>query len=86
MLHAKFFLAFEVPQSKEVAIAMIYWETLEIISEEIDSDLNRFGTQIYFGVHIPTPTQLKDNYIDTGGMQRCLDRMSIQYAYFSEAA
>lgn len=50
--------------------------TIQQIAEEIVSFVNRRGAQWTFGVHDPTPAQLVKQYIDTGGLQRCIDGMN----------
>ena len=82
----KFFLTFEVPQSRKEVTVSVCKSTLKIIAEEVASDLNRYATQVLFRVHEPTASQLMTNYVDTGGMQRCLDKMNHPYATISVAA
>jgi len=43
------------------------------IIEEITSFVNRRGAQWHFGVHDPSPQQLIEQYIRTGGLQRCIN-------------
>jgi hypothetical protein len=47
--------------------------SIRIIFGEIHSPDNYRGAQRAYGVHEPTCEQLLDNYIRTGGLQRCIN-------------
>jgi len=50
-------------------------QVVQDIAREVVSDLNRVGAQQAFGVHNPTLDQLVSQYVDSGGLMRCLARL-----------
>lgn len=54
---------------------------IQRITEEIVSFVNRRGAQWNFSVHDPTPEQLVKHYINTGGLQQCIDAMGPPSAF-----
>lgn len=51
--------------------------TVEKIFKEIHSPENKSGAQRFYRVHEPTLDQLLNNYIITGGLQRCVDEINM---------
>jgi hypothetical protein len=54
--------------------------SVEKIIKEIDSPLNRVGAQQTFSVHDPNLEQLIQQYISSGGFQRCANSMDFPRA------
>lgn len=81
-MNVKFYACLEFPgsnQSVRMKISVCL-ESMQKIAQEIVSHLNWHTTQVRFGVHEPTPEQLLENYVVSGGMWRCIDKMDMASA------